>query len=145
MGGVLPTAAMSVLQMGLESEQARNQTAAQEANARAQTEQIRQNQIIEERKRRDRLRRALATQRARFGAQGIGSGGSSQAVLAGLAAEAEQENADSRAQASSRISQINDQLAWSRRKNLLEASRPGNRMAFGLLQQGFRNVPLLEI
>ena len=145
MGGVLPTAAMSVLQMGLEAEQARNQMAAQEANARAQTEQIRQNQIIEERKRRDHLRRALATQRARFGAQSIGSGGSSQALLAGLAAEAEQENAESRAQASSRISQINDQLAWSRRKNLLEASRPGNRMAFGLLQQGFRNVPLLEI
>ena len=145
MGGVLPAAAMSVLQMGFEAEQARNKMAAQEANARAQTEQIRQNQIIEERKRRDRIRRALATQRARFGAQGIGSGGSSQAVLAGLAAEAEQEHADSRAQTSSRISQINDQLAWSRRKNLLEASRPGNRMAFGLLQQGFRNVPLLEI
>ena len=145
MGGVLPAAAMSVLQMGFEAEQARGQTAAQEANARAQTEQIRQIQIIEERKRRDRLRRALATQRARFGAQGIGSGGSSQAVLAGLAAEAEQENADSRARTSSRISQINDQLAWSRKKNLLEASRPGNRMAFGLLQQGFRNVPLLEI
>lgn len=104
MGGVLPSAAMSVLQMGFEAEQARGQTAAQEANARAQTEQIRQNQIIEDRNRGDRLRRALATQRARFGAQGIGSGGSSQAVLAGLAAEAEQEHADSRAQTSSRIS-----------------------------------------
>ena len=145
MGGVLPTAAMSVLQMGFEAAQKGNQAAAQEANARGQTEQIRQTQQIEERQRRDRLRRNLATQRARFGAQGIGGGGSSQAVLAGLAAEAEQQNADSRALAATRINRINDQLAWSRKTNLLEASRPGNRMAFGLLQQGFRNVPLLEI
>ncbi len=145
MGGVLPTAAMSVLQMGFEAAQESSQMAAQEANARAQTEQIRQNQQIEGRQRRDRLRRALATQRARFGAQGVGSGGSSQAVFAGLAAEAEQENADTRALASTRINRISDQLTWSRRKNLLEASRPGNRMAVGLLQQGFRNVPLLEI
>ena len=145
MGGIVPTAAMSVLQMGFEAAQKSNQAAAQEADARSRTEQIRQVQQIEERQRRDHLRRALATQRARFGAQGIGAGGSSQAVLSGLAAEAEQENADSRALASTRINRINDQLAWSRRKNLLEASRPGNRMAFGLLQQGFRNVPLLEI
>ena len=145
MGGVLPTAAMSVLQVGLEAAQKGNQVAAQEAAARGRTEQIRQTQQIDERQRRDRLRRALATQRARFGAQGIGAGGSSRAVFAGLAAEAEQENADSRALASTRIGQIDDQLAWSRKRNLLEASRPGNRMAFGLLQQGFRNVPLLEI
>jgi hypothetical protein len=145
MGGVLPTAAMSVLQMGFEAAQKSNQAAAQKADARGQTEQIRQTQQIEERQKRDRLRRTLATQRARFGAQGIGVGGSSQAVLAGLAAEAEQQNADSRALAATRINRINDQLAWSRRTNLLEASRPGNRMAFGLLQQGFRNLPLLEI
>ena len=144
MGGVLPTAAMSVLQMGLEAAQKNGQMAAAEADAQYRTEQIRQAQRVEERQRRDRLRRALATQRSRFGAQGVGAGGSAQAVLAGLAAEADQENADTRALASSRINRTDDQLAWSRRRNLLEASRPANRMAFGLLQQGFRTLPLLD-
>jgi hypothetical protein len=145
MGGVLPTAAMSVLQMGFDAAQQSNQAAAQEAAARGQTEQIRQTQQIEERQKRDRLRRTLATQRARFGAQGVTGGGSSQAVLSGLASEAEQQIADSRALAATRINQINNQLAWSQRTNLLEASRTGNRTAFGLLQQGFRNVPLLDV
>jgi hypothetical protein len=130
--------------MGFDAAQKSNQAAAQEADARGQTEQIRQTQQIEARQRRDRLRRTMATQRARFGAQGLAAGGSSQAVLAGLAAEAEQQSADSRTLAASRINRINNQLAWSQRTNLLEASRPENRMAFGLLQNGFRKVPLLD-
>lgn len=145
MGGVLPSAAMTALQMGLETAQQRTQAQAQKADARRQAEQVRLTQEANERQRRDRLRRVLATQRARFASQGIGEGGSAQAVLGGLASEAERENAEGRALASSRISRINDELEWSRRRSLLEASRPANRLAFGLVQRGFRTLPLLEL
>ena len=177
MGGVLPTAAMNILQAGLDAQQRNDQIRAQQAaqqaqlaarqaqevlrqeqlaaqgvDAQWQVDQIRQAQQIDERQRRDRLRRALATQRARFGAEGIGTGGSAQAVLAGLAAEAERENSDDRAMATARINRINDQYDWKRRKfvletpraNLLEASRPKNQSNFNLLRGALRTLSLLE-
>lgn len=155
MGGFVPAAAMSVMQLGAQSAQRKQQMthqnqqaefarATQEAQARAQIEQIQQSNQANERQRQDALKRALATQRARFGARGIGAGGSADAVLAGMAAEAQREGAEARDLSQIRINQIRDQVAWQNRKNLLDASQFASRSAFNLVQQGLRTVPLLE-
>ncbi|MBK8174233.1 MAG: hypothetical protein IPK66_02770 [Rhodospirillales bacterium] len=144
MGGMLPTAAMSVMQMGLESAQQGAASAQAQAEADAQVQQIRQTQQIDSQQRRDQLRRALATQRARFGAQGITGGASSQAVLSGIEADAAQEEADSQALSNLRIGKIQQDADWQRRRNLLDASSPTYRSAFSLVQRGLRSVPLLD-
>ena len=77
MGGILPSAAMSALQLGLDAAQQNSAQAQAKAETRAQVMQIQQTQEIAAGQRRDQLRRALATQRARFGAQGIAAGGGS--------------------------------------------------------------------
>jgi hypothetical protein len=136
---------MSALQLGMDAAQQRAASAEARSDARAQSQQIQQSQAIADRQRRDQLRRALATQRARFGAQGItASAGSAEAALGGMAAEVERESADSRAVSSMRINKINDELDWQNRRNLLEASSPTYRTAFSLMQRGVRSFPLLD-
>lgn len=144
MGGMLPTAAMSALQLGLNAAQQAGAQDEAKAQARAQVRQIEQTQEIASRQRRDQLRRALATQRARFGAQGIAYGGSAEATLSGIEAEAAREEADAQSLNDLRIGRLNDQLDWQRRRNLLDASSPQYRTAFSLVQRSLRSVPLLE-
>jgi hypothetical protein len=155
MGSFVPAAAMSVLQLGAQSaqrnlqiaqqnQQAALARAAEEAQARGQIEQIQQSAQANERQRQYAIKRALATQRARYGAQGIGAGGSADSVLAGMAAEAQRENQETRKAAQLRINQIREQGAWQNTRNLLDASQFANRSAFNLVQQGLRTVPLLD-
>jgi hypothetical protein len=155
MGNIVPAAAMSVLQLGAQSaqrkmqieqqnQQAKLARATEEAGARGQIEQIQQSTQASERQRQDAIRRALATQRARYGAQGIGAGGSADAVLAGMAVEAQRETQEARKAAQLRMNQIREQVAWQNTKNLLDASQFANRSAFNLVQQGLRTVPLLD-
>ena len=149
MGGMIPGAAMTALQMGMDmaqQKQAQKEAQSQaKADASAQAQQIQQTQEINARQRQEQLRRALATQRARFGAQGIAAGGgSADAALGGLEAEAMREDADSRSVSDLRIDRLNDQLDWQRRRNLLEASSSQYRSAFSLIQRGLRSVPLLD-
>lgn len=145
MGGMLPTAAMSVLQMGIDAAQ---QSAAQEqakAEAKSQAQQIQESQKIASQQRRDELRRALATQRARFGAQGLAAGGGSvDATLSGLQAEADREEADAQQLASSRIDQLSEQLGWQRRRSLLNASASRYRTSLSLMQRSLRSYSLLD-
>lgn len=143
MGATLPSVALSALQMGLASARQDAAMSAQEDQAKAQMAQIRLQRKAEERERQERLRRALATQRARFGAHGLSSSGSAAAVLAGIEEEARRESAEARAMAQNRTQGIQDQLMWSQRKNLFDASSPENRLAFSFLQQGTRTLPLL--
>ena len=155
MGSFVPAAAMSVLQLGAQSaqrnlqieqqnQQAKFARAAGEAEARGQIEQIQQSTQASERQRQEAIRRALATQRARYGAQGIGAGGSADAVLAGMAVEAQRDTQEARKVAQLRINQIREQTAWQNTRNLLDASQFANRSAFNLVQQGLRTVPLLD-
>jgi hypothetical protein len=145
MGGMLPSAAMTALQMGMDMAQQKQAQSQAKAEARAQTQQIQQTQEINARQRQEQLRRALATQRARFGAQGIAAGsGSADAALAGLQAEAAREDADSRSLTDLRIGKLSDQLDWQRRRNLLEASSSQYRSAFSLVQRGLRSVSLFD-
>lgn len=144
MGSFAATAAMTVLQFAQARQQARAQNAAAEAAARSQTLQIRRAQEIRERERRERLRRALATQRAQFGSQGLGRGGSAEAVLKGLATDTDRAIQDDRSLNALRIGDINRVLNQRRRRSLLDASDPRRRLAFGLLERGFNSLSLLE-
>ena len=73
MASFIPTAAMAALQMGVEAAQRRQKAdvaqASREAQARYQIAQIERAEQIESQRRRKALKKALATQRARFGAQ----------------------------------------------------------------------------
>ena len=148
MASFIPTAAMAVMQMGVDTAQRGRQariaqsTAADQAQFQA--EQIRQAQAIESEKRRRALRDALATQRARFGAQGVAVGASADAVLGGLAKEAADQERHSGALNNLRIGQIQNQAAWSGRRNLLEQSQSTYRAAFNLAQKGLQRVPLFD-
>lgn len=117
-----------------------NQAAA--ANqANFQIQQIRKSEEIEERRRRERLRQALATQRARFGGQGISAGGGSAgALLDGLSKKAGSQSREAQTLAGFRIANINTRLTESRRRNLLEASSARNRLAFNLLEKSIPSV-----
>lgn len=148
MGGFVPTAAMSALQIGFDAAQ-RNQRAkleksAQRAKAQDQIEQLRRKQEIERRQRAQDLKRAVAAQRARFAARGLSAGGSAGAVLAGLAAEAERSDKDSRSLAGMRIGQINSDAGYDVRKTLLSATHPTYASTFNVIQKGLRTLPLFD-
>ena len=59
MGGMIPSAAMTALQMGMDVAQQKSAEKEAKAEARAQTQQIQQTQAIATRQRQDQLRRAL--------------------------------------------------------------------------------------
>lgn len=145
MGGMLPTAAMSAMQLGMDMAQQNSAQAQAKAEAQAQTQQIQQTQAIQSRERQDQLRRALATQRARFGAKGISDGsGSAAAALGGLQAEADREDQDATSLSALRIGRINDDVEWQQHRSLLDASQSRYRTAFSLMQRSLRSVPLLD-
>ncbi len=142
MASVLPTVAMTALQYGIDSAQQKASKAARTSETASSINQLRVSQQIENKERRDRLRRAVAAQRARFGAQGIAASGTAQAVLGGLAAETDQEIAASGLKAALRVNKIIDDS--SQRASLLAASSPQNRLSFSLLQKGLRTIPLID-
>jgi hypothetical protein len=144
MGGMVPTAAMSALQLGMDSAQQDASRQQAKAEAQAQTQQIQQTQQVQSQQRQDQLRRALATQRARFGAQGIAAtGGSVDATLAGLQAEADRDEANAQSLNSLRISRINNQADWQGRKSLFDVSSQQYRTAFSIMQRGLNSTSLL--
>lgn len=124
MGGFVPAAALSALQIGISTAQQERRAdaanAAAKADARAKVAQLQLAEAADERQRKARLQRALATQRARLGAQGLGASGSTDAVLAGLAKESSLSGLDQRRLSNLRIDQINAQASAQRRNNLLD-------------------------
>lgn len=148
MGGFVPAAALSAVQMGITAAQQERQAdaahAAAKADAKSKIAQINAAQAADERLRNERLRRAQASQRAQFGARGIGSGGSAQAVLAGLSKEAALTAAEQSRLGALRTGQINDQLDWQRRKNLLDLSDYNSTAAFNFLKQSAAKTNLLS-
>lgn len=144
MGSAAPSLAMAALQVGMTAAQQEASRSAQKADAKFQTAQIRAAQEVDDRSRRERLRQALATQRARYGASGLNNSGSASAVLAGLAEESDRQALDAAGLADARIGRLQAQLATSNRTSLLAASQPYSRIAFGLVQRNLQTSPLLE-
>lgn len=148
MGGFVTSAALSAMQYAVDDKQRTAQSKVEQASAKSDAEaevaQIQQADAIEQRDRQDRLRRALATQRARFGAQGTGGGGSSDAALAGLAAESDREAKEDQDLTNIRLQRVNDQLAWGKRKSLLDTTYPRYQKAISAVRQGLSGVSLLD-
>ncbi len=89
-----------------------------------QKEQLALQASQDEEDRRDALRRAVARQRAAFGASGVGSGGgSSQAVLLGLANESDEERTQREALDNLRSTALDQDLAQTQSLNLLQATQ----------------------
>lgn len=111
-----------------------------EAEAEAQTnavaQQFRQQALaaeIEERRRQEQLRRERAQRLARFGAQGLASGGGSAgAVLGGLSAESARQGAESMRQRSLAMSGSLLDLADRNRLNLLRAAEAREKAALNI-------------
>ena len=147
MGGFTEMAALTALQSGLglvqAGRQARTQNAAAKAAAQYQIEQARRQQDVRERERRERLRRVLARQRAEFGANGVGAGGSAEAVLDGFVNETERTIQDERDLLSMSVDTINRRTEERRRRNLLELADFRRRSAFGAVQRGLSGLTSL--
>lgn len=111
---------------GLLDLNSQRQAAAQAAFARvrgqAEMARLRREFQIRERDRRNRLRRAVAAERARFGAAGIlSTGGSADAIIRGLRSQAEEGI------------RLDRERVNFRRRSLLEESRPQRRSGFTTL------------
>ncbi len=103
----------------------------QMANARnaAEAARIRQQFDINERRRREQLRRSVAAQRARLGAAGVGSAsGSGAAIIGGLQREADQRTRED-------IDALDQRFSAQRRLSLLEQSSRRNQVAFQTLRK----------
>lgn len=120
MGGFLPSAAMSILQVGFDAAQNQQrkdlEMSTQKAQAQAQAKQIRNNLELDRQKNYQAMKRAMASQRARFGAQGLSGAGSTDAVLSGIAAEADRSNLESQILARTRLNEINNNMAFANKK-----------------------------
>lgn len=148
MGGFVTSAALSAMQYVVDEKQRTAQSkveqAAAQSEAQAEVAQIQQAEAVEKADRQDRLRRALATQRARFGAQGTGSGDSSAAALGGLAADADREAREAAELTDIRLQRVNDQLATVKRKSLLDTKYPRYQKAISAVRQGVSGLSLLD-
>lgn len=124
---------------------AKRQATALEARRRDQVSQIQAKQAIEERRRREQLRRAQATQRARFAGSGLNpQSGSAASLISGLAKEVDRAIADARGLDNLTIDRINAD-ANTRRRSLLEQSRSGLLGTFNdVAMRGIRTLNLLE-
>lgn len=106
-----------------------SKNSAAEASAQAQAEaQDRQNQYLyqqqerEQQQQRNLLEKASATQRARMGAQGVGNGGSANAILSGMAEETAQSILDSNQAAQARYSRTAGRRSQAGGGNLLDSA-----------------------
>ncbi|MBL6931199.1 MAG: hypothetical protein ISR46_06830 [Rhodospirillales bacterium] len=119
--GDFATVAMMGLKMIQSDQQAKVQQNAAMAQQRADVQQRQYQLQIQEREKRDRLKRAQATQRSRFGAQGLNpAGGSAAALLEGLRKETEKSIADQWGLNTMRNNQLAENAQSKTRINLLE-------------------------
>ena len=111
-----------------------------EAQTAAAAHQMRQQALaaeIEERRRREQLARERAARLARFGAQGLASGGgSAEAVLGGLTAESARQGAEAARTRSLAMSGSLLDLADRNRLALLRAAEARERAALGVAGSG---------
>ncbi len=138
--GDFATAAMLAVNTLSSAQQAKAQQAAATARQRADIQQRQYQLQIEERRKRDRLKRQEAARRARFGAQGVASaGGSAAALLQGLRNETEREIAEMHNLQNMRLGELNRENQSRAKINLLEHRndllKKGLGTAFNLLEK----------
>ena len=144
--GALTSLATVGLNLALAQQAASRQSRAIGADRDRQIEAIQQRDEEALREQRERLRRQLATQRARAAAAGVGSGGSSDAVLRGLIEEAEAGATARSLQSGQRNEDIRRHARTSRQRNLLELVGGATQSNARLLGTGSRRgTSLLDL
>ena len=112
-------AAMTAASVAQQQMQAKRQAKQIEVQRRQQVGAIQEQQSIENRRRREELRKAQATQRARFAGSGISAdSGSASSLLSGLARQVDEAIVDQNALNQLRIDDINAN-ARTQRKSVL--------------------------
>lgn len=99
------------------------------ADAQTSREKIALDASLAEKSRQDALRRAVAKQRAQFGARGVGTsaGGSPEAVLLGLFEESDEERQKREQLDQMRLKSIDQNLSQAKSLNLLQATQLAER------------------
>lgn len=137
MGAIDPTIIVSAISslygMATSAQEASAQEARQQAQYNQRLAQIRARREAREKEQRNLLKRNLASQRARFGAAGVGgSGGSAQAVMSGLVKSVEEDLAEKRRLEGLQVQGLALDRADQRTRNLLARSDSLNRGLLGL-------------
>ncbi len=142
MGSFAPIAGIA-LQALNQRGQARAANQAASAEAARQSQAIQLTQEANNQKRREQLRQIQATQRARFGAQGLRSaGGSAAAVLSGFEKSTNRDIRDDTGLTNLRLGEINRRLEDTRRANLLAPKNFVRDRVFGELK---KRIPLFSL
>lgn len=137
--GALSSLASVGLNLALADQAQRRQSKTINAERDRRIDTIERRNAEDQRKIADRLRRQLASQRARAGAAGIGGSASSNAILRGLAEEAAAVDQASRQEATQSITTINRNARNARRNNLLDLTSGQARQGISLLSRGSRS------
>jgi len=130
--------ARDAAEQGFAALQARQRidTDAAEADAATTRSRLAQDAATQERQRRDALRRAVAGQRTGMAGRGLDAdAGSGEAILLGLASDADLASADADAARRLREKAIDDDLATRRARNLLEQTDYAQRQQLAWLSR----------
>jgi hypothetical protein len=130
--GALSSLATVGLNLALAQQASQRQSDDVKAERDRQIRAIRQRDEEQRRQQEEALRRRLASQRARAGAAGVGSGGSADAVLRGLIEQAEASEQVRAATSNRQISDIRRSASRSRRNNLLDLAGGAGGSALSL-------------
>ena len=124
---------LSVLRKSQAARAQNQQLAAQQA---IQEQRIAATRDIEDRRRKEQLRRNTAAQRARFGALGLSAnGGSAAAVLRGLSTRSDLEDRDRNRLSDIQSRGLGQDFAVRRRRNLLEVRNDFLNKSIGILDR----------
>lgn len=124
---------------------ARFQNEALAADAAARASQIQQAQAYRERQLDGERKRALSSQRARFGAMGLDTGtGSAQALLDGLHGQYDEEAALGRWQTDNALDNLYRTTAQRQQANLLNASQQRMQWLFSTAKRFLPSRPLMQ-
>ena len=134
--GALSSLATVGLNLALADQAQRRQSRTINAERDQRIDTIERRNAEERRRIEDRLRRQLASQRARAGAAGIGGSGSSNAIIQGLIEEASIADQTSQQEASQSVATINRNARNARRNNLLELADSSARRGISLISRG---------
>lgn len=134
--GALSSLASVGLNLALADQAQRRQSKTINADRDQKIDSIERRNAEEERKVEERLKRQLASQRARAGAAGVGGSASSNAVLRGLVEEASAVDQARQQEASQSVASINRDARNARRSNLLELASSSARRGISLFGRG---------
>jgi hypothetical protein len=137
--GALSSLATTGLNAALATQAARRQSRNVNDTRDRQIEAIERRDAEQRRRALDRLRRELASQRARAGAAGIGGSATSTAVLRGLVDEAESAEAARQLESTADIDTASRNARLAGRRNLLDLTDSLTRSGLSTFSSGRRS------